>query len=260
MGLLIVCLLFWLIVIGVPIWISIWLGQANHRSHFKQQVKSLRGLIIRESSDSIEVRLPSSLGLVPAAFFPRSAHWYGTRVLELHFPLPATGAQLFICGNPKLSRELPQGWSRWSDPTLARDSRMVTATASPQTAATYFEGGLVQAYRQLEKIHPQTSRLAINNDQLLVLVSDFSNSSRELSSLLVFGTQLAQQLESLQTGQIQLATAVCAAKDAQCPVCFSPVVRPVVCDRCGTPHCHDCWSYNEYRCGVFGCGGAPISR
>lgn len=260
MGLLIVCLLFWLIVIGVPIWISIWLGQANHRSNFKQQVRSLGGTLIKDLPDSIEVRLPSGLGLVPAAYFPRSAHWYGTRVLELHFPLPATGVQLFVCGNPSLSRQLPVGWHRWSDPALARDVRVVAATATPQAATLYWEGGLVEAYRQLEKIHRQTSRLAINNDQLLVLVSDFSNSGRELSNLLVFGTQLARQLESLQTGQIQLATAIETPVVAQCPICFSTVVRPVACERCGTPHCYDCWSYNESRCGVFGCGGGPVSR
>jgi len=259
MVLLVVCLLFWLVVIGVPVWISIWLGQSNRRSIFKQQVKALQGGIVRDSRDAIEVRLPSGLGLIPAAYFPGSTHWYGKRVLELHFPLPTTNAQLYICGKPNFSRELPPGWSRWHDAALALDSRIVAATATPQTAALYWEGGLVQAYQQLEKIHRQTSRIAIDNDQLLVLVSDFSNSSRELSNLLVFGTQLAQQLDNWQSGQIQLKTAVSLA-DAQCPICFSTVVRPLACERCGTPHCHDCWGYNDGRCGVFGCGGAPVVR
>lgn len=40
-----------------------------------------------------------------------------------------------------------------------------------------------------------------------------------------------------------------------CPVCGTPVVRPVAsCSACHTPHHEECWSYNG-GCAIFGCTG-----
>ena len=40
----------------------------------------------------------------------------------------------------------------------------------------------------------------------------------------------------------------------QCPVCSSEVEGSMVmCVRCKTPHCLDCWQYNG-KCGMFACG------
>jgi hypothetical protein len=137
----------------------------------------------------------------------------------------------------------------------------LAATATPTTSEKYFRSGLIQAYAQLEKIHAQTSRLTIDNDQLILLVSEFASSATEISNLLVFGSQLVRQLESIHSGDILVVSpSVVAASDAQCPICFSSAVQPIVCERCGTPHCRDCWSYNEMVCGVFGCGGKPVKR
>jgi len=40
----------------------------------------------------------------------------------------------------------------------------------------------------------------------------------------------------------------------KCPVCANDITAAmVVCVRCKTPHCLDCWEYNG-RCGMFACG------
>lgn len=42
--------------------------------------------------------------------------------------------------------------------------------------------------------------------------------------------------------------------DACCPVCSGKMTGPIVlCVRCKTPHCRDCWDYNG-KCGMFACG------
>ncbi|MDP1562743.1 MAG: hypothetical protein Q8M16_15305 [Pirellulaceae bacterium] len=253
------CIVFWIIVIGIPIAISWWLSRSRVRNDFKMHIRSLRGLVLRETDDSLEVQLPSESGTVVAAFFPLADHWFGRRVLELHFNLPATAAQCFVCGNHRLSRTVPTGWTILKDGGASQPAHVLAATATPAASEKYFRSGLIQAYAQLEKIHPQTSRVTIDNDRLILLVSEFASSASEISNLLVFGSQLVRQLETVHSGEILVVSPeVVATTDAQCPICFSQVVQPSVCERCGTPHCRDCWSYNNMVCGVFGCGGHPV--
>lgn len=39
----------------------------------------------------------------------------------------------------------------------------------------------------------------------------------------------------------------------QCPLCKAPIDGPmVVCSRCQTPHCKDCWIYN-HKCSAYAC-------
>jgi hypothetical protein len=254
------CILFWLIVIGIPIAMSYWVGRSRVRNDFKAHVRSLQGLIIRESDESIEVQLPSEAGTVLAAFFPLAQHWFGRRVFELHFALPPTSAQCFVCGNQRLSRSVPSGWTTYQDGSNVRAAHVLAATATPTHSDKYFRAGLIQAYSQLEKIHPQTSRLTIDNDRLILLVGEFTSCAAEISNLLVFGSQLVRQFESIHAGDILVVSPTTVlADDAQCPICFSPVVQPVACQNCGTPHCRECWSYNDNLCGVFGCGGRPLT-
>ncbi|MBL8889326.1 MAG: hypothetical protein JNL67_05065 [Planctomycetaceae bacterium] len=255
------CILFWLIVIGVPIALSYWFGRSRVRNDFKLHVRSLHGLVLRESNESIEVQLPSEAGTIAAAFFPLSDHWYGKRVLELHFNLPATNAQCFVCSNSALSRSTLDGWTVYQDQDMARFPLVHAATATPETADKYFRGGLIQAYSQFGKIHPRSGRIAIDNDRLILLVGEFTSSPTELSSLLVFGIQLVRQLDAIHCGEILvLGPSSTTGAESQCPICFSPAVQPVACQRCGTPHCKECWTYNDQVCGVFGCGGNPVNR
>lgn len=253
------CILFWLIVIGVPLVLSYWFGRSHVRHDFKQHVRSLHGIVMRESTESIEVQLPSEAGTVAAAFFPFSDHWYGKRVLELHFNLPPTSVQCFVCSHSGWSRSVLEGWTSYKDQDTARSPQVHAATATPETSDKYFRGGLVQAYAQLGKIHPRSGRIAIDNDRLILLIGEFISSPTEISNLLVFGSQLVQQLEAIYSGDILvLGTSSTTATEAQCPICFSPAVQPVACQRCGTPHCKECWTYNDQVCGVFGCGGHPL--
>lgn len=52
-------------------------------------------------------------------------------------------------------------------------------------------------------------------------------------------------------------------EEMTCPICSGPIGRDVViCVRCRTPHCKECWQYNG-KCATFGCGSekfaAPVA-
>lgn len=57
--------------------------------------------------------------------------------------------------------------------------------------------------------------------------------------------------EGLQFVNEQQATLL---DDVSCPICADQLEgRMVICVRCKTPHCRECWDYNG-RCAMFGCG------
>ena len=42
-------------------------------------------------------------------------------------------------------------------------------------------------------------------------------------------------------------------EDFRCPICSNEVMQDmVVCKRCKTPHCAECWEYNG-KCATFAC-------
>jgi len=42
-------------------------------------------------------------------------------------------------------------------------------------------------------------------------------------------------------------------EDFRCPICSDDVMHEmVVCKRCKTPHCAECWEYNG-KCATFAC-------
>ena len=49
-----------------------------------------------------------------------------------------------------------------------------------------------------------------------------------------------------------------SAETGRCPVCGTSAEKAVACGGCRTPQHADCWAYLG-RCGIFGCGGRPIS-
>jgi hypothetical protein len=47
--------------------------------------------------------------------------------------------------------------------------------------------------------------------------------------------------------------------EGHCPVCREKIEdAPVVCFRCKTLHCLDCWQYNK-RCAIYGCGSSAAT-
>ncbi len=63
-----------------------------------------------------------------------------------------------------------------------------------------------------------------------------------------------EEIEFFEDGQVFNIEAV------QCPVCSGLIQQVmVVCVRCKTPHCDDCWEYNG-QCATFGCSETRFVR
>lgn len=98
--------------------------------------------------------------------------------------------------------------------------------------------------------------LRIDSGSLYVFRSQVLSEEQELSDFLRLSLQLIDQLKSAEIRGIEfinqnMATVV---DEVVCPVCSEQVSSEmVVCVRCKTPHCRECWEYNT-SCATFACG------
>lgn len=78
-----------------------------------------------------------------------------------------------------------------------------------------------------------------------VLLEDFVRLSLELFDRLMLVD--AEGIEFVNTDQASVVD------DVKCPICSEEIMHNmVVCGRCKTPHCRDCWQYNG-QCATFAC-------
>ena len=79
---------------------------------------------------------------------------------------------------------------------------------------------------------------------------------QQLDDFLRLSLQVIDQLKSAEIRGIEFVNQDKAVvmDDVVCPVCSEAVAgEMVVCVRCKTPHCRECWEYNTC-CATFACG------
>ena len=73
--------------------------------------------------------------------------------------------------------------------------------------------------------------------------------------------EFSEALDLLEDPQAFQLLGQASSESGNCPVCGDGLGGPgthVLCERCGTGHHPECWSYAG-RCSVFGCGGEHVS-
>lgn len=256
------CLFCWGLIVAGPIAIALMLNRRQQQRMFQRAVEQLHGSVVSEKKDSVIVRIPYQDFDVSGAYFPGTAHWFGRDVLELHFALPPSEAQLYYCCSCHSGRHVPTGWTPL--PPRKPSTRLGATTDHPDSQK--LAGiGLDTTFDELLRSKPQQyCRAAIDGDTLILLVSGFggyANTAVEIARVQAIGAQMARQIWMVMDGSVQVsATQSTPLEEQICPVCSSPVEDPVICERCRTPHCRDCWSFNGDTCGVFACGGHTLSR
>lgn len=108
----------------------------------------------------------------------------------------------------------------------------------------------------LRLVENQAINIAIERGWMTVSRGGFAKTFQELDDFLRLSMQLADQLKLTQATGIDFVNEDQATvlDDVLCPVCSELVAEEmVVCVRCKTPHCRDCWEYNGH-CATFACG------
>lgn len=112
---------------------------------------------------------------------------------------------------------------------------------------------------QLEELrrHAQTFEVAVNVRRGVMTIKKpcIMTAPQQLDDFVRFSLKLYDQMVLAKAQGIEFVNDQCATvvDDVKCPICSEEIVHDmVVCTRCKTPHCRDCWQYNG-QCATFAC-------
>lgn len=100
-----------------------------------------------------------------------------------------------------------------------------------------------------------TLRVMVSDQHLRVVCDSWIDSDQKLLDLTQCTMDIFDQLmlidaEGLEFVNIESATVI---GEVRCPICSDDVMQDMVlCRRCKTPHCSECWEYNG-KCATFAC-------
>ncbi len=109
---------------------------------------------------------------------------------------------------------------------------------------------------QLCKLSPTGYiRITIANGVLSIIKPSFIRETTQLDDFTRYSVELLDQLRLAHSEGIdfeeQQDTEL--VEEVFCPICSEEILdQMVVCVRCKTPHCRDCWEYNG-QCAMFAC-------
>jgi hypothetical protein len=104
--------------------------------------------------------------------------------------------------------------------------------------------------------------VALDRGRLIVSKPGLICGYQKLDDFVRFGLELFDQMILSQSEAISFLNENQAAvvDDVKCPICSERVGQDMVmCVRCKTPHCFDCWEYNG-QCATFACNETRFLR
>lgn len=136
------------------------------------------------------------------------------------------------------------------------ESCFFVASNHPEQALKLLSSGTQWQLEQLRRLGSDFQlRVSIDRGQLVVTTPTYLTTYQTLDEFIRLGLDLFDQLMLTQAKGIEFlhedeATIIDSVK---CPICSETIRHNlVVCRRCQTPHCLDCWQYNG-QCATFAC-------
>ncbi len=137
------------------------------------------------------------------------------------------------------------------------DEQFETICTKAATADKLLSSGVCWQIQQLAAFQGDDAVfVSINRGWLTVVKPGYTKRLDALDDLVRLCLELYDQLMLTRSEGIEFTqdNVVAAVEMIQCPVCSNDVEgQMVICVRCKTPHCLDCWQYNG-ACGMFACG------
>lgn len=96
--------------------------------------------------------------------------------------------------------------------------------------------------------------ITLAQGQLIVRRASFPKDFGSLDDFVRLSLELHDQFRLAIAEGVEFSDSLAASIDeTKCPVCCCEMDGPIViCARCRTPHCRDCWLYNG-KCGMYAC-------
>lgn len=111
--------------------------------------------------------------------------------------------------------------------------------------------------RLLDLTQPNELNISIKRGKLLIQKPGFLKDLVPLHNFIRYSLELFDQLMLISTEGLNFLNENNATilESITCPICSGRITEQMVlCERCKTPHCRDCWEYNR-QCATFACQG-----
>ena len=200
------------------------------------RLKSVRGRRNIENRTQMRMRWhdPSMVMLVAAdGALPTGGNWFNRDLQDMRLDHDENGANLTGSSNQPLR---------------------ATALLTP---------GVRWQIRQLQN-HTSRKGVSVKIERGFVFIEKpgFIKEYAELDDFVRFGLEMFDQMMLTKSMGVDFvdSDATQVVEDVKCPICSQQVIRDmVVCVRCKTPHCGDCWEYNA-GCATFACNESRFVR
>lgn len=133
----------------------------------------------------------------------------------------------------------------------------------PEIATTMLSETVLWQLEQLKSLkNGPDLKVTIQRGEMFVSKSGYLKDYHILDDFLRLSLELFDQLMLVYSEGIDFVTSeeaiVCT--DVKCPICSEQISQEmVVCPRCKTPHCLDCWEYNG-QCATYACQETRFQR
>lgn len=157
--------------------------------------------------------------------------------------------QSFVTGKANVLRQVSV-----EDPQF--QSNFYVSSNKPVTAKRILNNGVQWQLEQLRRhMGNQELLVTIVRGKLTVCKPGYIKSHQELEDFVRFSLNLFDQMMLVDAKGIEFVNdnEASVVNDVKCPICSEEIMHNmVVCSRCKTPHCLDCWQYNG-QCATFAC-------
>ena len=130
------------------------------------------------------------------------------------------------------------------------------SASDSQTAAHLMSSGVQWQIEQLRRLGGNNEIvISISRGSLTVGKPGYIKDYVALEDFVRLSLELFDQLMLVDAEGIEFVSEnqATVVADVKCPICSEEIMHNmVVCSRCKTPHCQDCWQYNG-QCATFAC-------
>jgi len=247
------CFAFFVVLFLLPIWIVI----GTRKTHALQRVGERYNGTVSSTSALSHARLRFFYSTAPVTVrFRRKGGKFGGEQTEVRMATQLVGFKLeavYLMGRSRF------WWGgngiEWTSGQEQFDQMFSVTTTNESAANELLTNGVRWQMQQLGRMSTAGLYFSIHQGEMLVATPRMLIKRQPLDDFLRLSLELYDQLMLAKAVGIDFVENQTAVIDeVKCPVCSVDIKEQmVICVRCKTPHCHDCWLYNG-SCATFACG------
>ena len=247
-----ICMGIFALLLLLPVWIVIYL----RRSHALHKAGARYHGYVRSATLLSAANLRFDHGHAPVTVrFRRMGAAAGGKQTEVRILTPIRGIKFeAVCQMGKSRFWASRRNQQWTAGHEAFDHQFAVTTNEGPRMDRLLSAGVRWQMLQLAGAMTPGLYCSLFTGELIIAKPGVMLRAQELDDFIRLSLELFDQLMLAEAVGIEFDSAKASIiDDVNCPVCLAKIEDTMVlCVRCRTPHCHECWQYNG-KCATFAC-------